>query len=211
LTIEEPNFFEMALKLHELIGQIKFADMVQGSTGHKVIPVDVDDDPYIRLLIGSLRNAMERYKLNALQSNKVYAGNRMNDVGMSIKNDIAFTLQNTLKYFDAKRIAGVGYPDIEITSRSTLTPPHPTTYLEIKASTMDKDSAFRYLYYSSLGRVQRDAYHLLLDLEMSRKGESNHWVVKDAHVIDLSKVPWTLNTRFEATKRDVYKKEAVLF
>jgi hypothetical protein len=210
LTIEEPNFFEIALKLHELIGQIKFTDMVYLSTGHKVLVVDRANDPYIRLLIETLQNAVERYKLNSLQSNKAFGGNRMNDVGMSIKNDVAFMLQNSLTNFDAKRIAGVGYPDIEITSRSTLTP-HPTAYLEIKASTMDKDSAFRYLYYSSLGRVQRDAYHLLLDLVMAKKGEGNYWMVKDAHLMDLSKVPWSLNTRFEATKRDVYKKEAVLF
>ena len=102
-----------------------------------------------------------------------------------------------------KRLAKSGYPDIEISYG------HLVAYLEIKTSSVQEKSGFRYFYYTSGTKINQTARHLLLDIAVTQENPG-YWKVDKWSLSDLSKLTVKLKNEFNASKTDLMDERAKL-
>jgi hypothetical protein len=189
-----------AFHLSKVVGDVPFQKAVRESSGFVVIPFDAADE-LDKELMTNLHTVLHKF-LKTLANTKLrLQGNRVNEVGRRIEELLVNELNKPP--FTVRKLGSSGYPDIEINHRGR------TIYLEMKTSTLDENSSFRYFYYTNGKKIKCNAKHLLLDMKVSEESP-HYWKVEKWTLSDLSRLKLRLKCEFNASKSDLLDREAQL-
>jgi hypothetical protein len=189
-----------AFRLSKEVGDVLFQEAVRESSGFIVIPFDVNDEldkDLIRIFYNTLNNFLK----TLTNTRSRLQGNRVNEIGRRIEELLVNELDKQPLY--VKKLGSSVYPDIEIDHRGR------TIYLEMKTSTLDENSSFRYFYYTNGKKIKCNAKHLLLDIKVSEESP-HYWKVEKWALSDLSKLKLRLKCEFNASKNDLLDKQVRL-
>lgn len=184
--------------LSKELGKVDFPLIVKLSTGYDVIPVNSSNESD-KKLIDILDSILKKFLRTSASTRSRYQGNRINEVGRRIEETIVNEI-NKLP-LSVKRLAKPGYPDIEISYGDLI------AYLEMKTSSVNKKSGFRYFYYTSDDKLEKNARHLLLDIAVTEESPG-YWKVDRWSLSDLSKLTVRLKNEFNASKTDLMDERA---
>jgi hypothetical protein len=179
-------------RLSKQVGHVPFSDVIRESTGFEVIPIDEENEEDKELL-RHIRYALASFVRLTVKAEQRFRGNRINEVGRRFENMIVEEVKKTP--IEIRKLGSGGYPDFELRQGQNR-----MTYLEIKSTADPKseESTFRAFYYSSGRKVQSDARHLLVKVQMQE--ESNkYWKVLAWELHDLSNLQVGLKTEFNTS------------
>jgi hypothetical protein len=186
--------------LSKEVGYVTFHELVKISSGFYVIPFDATDQldkDLMRILTDTLRQFLK----TLANTRSRLQGNRVNEVGRRIEELLVNELNK--QPLSVKRLGSSGYPDIEISHGGRM------IYLEMKTSSLDENSSFRYFYYTSGKKIKYNAKHLLLDITVTEESP-HYWKIEKWDLSDLSRLKLRLKCEFNASKSDLLDKEARL-
>jgi hypothetical protein len=189
-----------AFLLSKAVGEVSFKDAVRESSGFVVIPFDAADE-LDKELMTNLHTVLNKFLKTLTNTKSRLQGNRVNEVGRRIEELLVNELNKPP--LTVKKLGRSGYPDIEINHKER------TIYLEMKTSTLDENSSFRYFYYTNGKKIKCNAKHLLLDIKVSEESP-HYWKVEKWVLSDLSRLKLRLKCEFNASKSDLLDREARL-
>jgi hypothetical protein len=189
-----------AFLLSKAVGYVRFQEVVKESSGFIVIPFDATDE-LDKDLMRTLNNTLSKFLKTLTNTRSRLQGNRVNEVGRRIEELLVNELNK--QPLCVKKLGSSGYPDIEISHRGRI------IYLEMKTSSLDENSSFRYFYYTNGKKIKCNAKHLLLDIIVSEESP-HYWKIEKWALSDLSRLKLRLKCEFNASKSDLLDKEARL-
>jgi hypothetical protein len=189
-----------ALLLSKAVGYVRFQEVVKESSGFIVIPFDATEE-LDKDLMRTLNNTLSKFLKTLTNTRSRLQGSRVNEVGRRIEELLVNELNKQPLY--VKKLGSSGYPDIEISHRGRI------IYLEMKTSSLDENSSFRYFYYTNGKKIKCNARHLLLDIIVSEESP-HYWKIEKWALSDLSRLKLRLKCEFNASKSDLLDKEARL-
>lgn len=186
--------------LSKAVSDVTFQKVVKESSGFIVIPFDATDE-LDKELVRSLGTILGKSLKTLTNTRSRLQGNRVNEVGRRIEELLVNELNKPP--LTVKKLGSSGYPDIEISHMGRI------IYLEMKTSSLDEKSSFRYFYYTDGKKIKCDARHLLLDISV-REENPHYWKIEKWALSDLSGLRLHLKCEFNATKSDLLDNEARL-
>lgn len=185
-------------RLSKQVGHVPFSEVVRESSGFEVIPIDEDNDEDNELL-RHLRYALSSFIRLTEKAEQRFRGNRINEVGRRFENMIVEEVKKTP--IEIRKLGSAGYPDFELKQGQNR-----ITYLEIKSTADPKsdESTFRAFYYSSGKKIQADARHLLVKIQMEEEA-NKYWKVLAWELRDLAKLDIHLKTEFSTSFAGIHK------
>jgi hypothetical protein len=186
--------------LSKAVGYVRFQDVVKESSGFIIIPFDATDE-LDKDLMRTLNITLDKFLKTLTNTRSRLQGNRVNEVGRRIEELLVNELNKQPLF--VKKLGSSGYPDIEISHRGRI------IYLEMKTSSLDENSSFRYFYYTNGKKIKCNAKHLLLDIIVSEESP-HYWKIEKWALSDLSMLKLRLKCEFNASKSDLLDKEARL-
>lgn len=167
-----------AFLLSKVVGYVTFDEVVRASSGFIVIPFDATDklDKELRR---SLDNSLSKFLKTLTNKRFRLQGNRVNGVGRRIEELLVNELNKPP--LSVKKLGSSGYPDIEISHMGRI------IYLEMKTSSLNETSSFRYFYYTNGKKIKCNAKHLLLDITVSEESP-HYWKIEKWASSDLSRL-----------------------
>lgn len=187
--------------MREGVDDVPLPLIVEVFSGHSVIP-----------WTGEERAALERVSSTVLDSiNELgVRADRVNEAGNRVESFVETALQN--HGFATGRPAGPsgqvhssGYPDLEAALGGH------SFYIEVKSyNTTTVRSTQRTFYVSPSAdfKVTRDAFHLLIAIELAE--EDGSYFARSVKWVDLSGLKCDLKYELNASNRDLYNPEAGL-
>jgi hypothetical protein len=186
--------------LSKAVGYVRFQDVVKESSGFIIIPFDATDE-LDKDLMRTLNITLDKFLKTLTNTRSRLQGNRVNEVGRRIEELLVNELNKQPLF--VKKLGSSGYPDIEISHRGRI------IYLEMKTSSLDENSSFRYFYYTNGKKIKCNAKHLLLDIIVSEESP-HYWKIEKWALSDRSMLKLRLKCEFNASKSDLLDKEARL-
>jgi hypothetical protein len=205
------------MSLRETIGVIqgykrmRFTDLVSQTTGWRVTEIDPKHDSF---LIREIARAMNQFMSESNTFIQRYRGNRVNDIGMRLKDEIWNRLARSFYRIEAHevndysidihRLRQPGYPDFRIWCNDPTEGKY-GAYLTLKLTSQlegGSDNSQRYLYYTTGSKINMSARHLVLDLLVSEESPK-YWQVCKWVLKDLYEVRMNVKLEFSATKQDL--------
>lgn len=178
--------------LSKRLGKVDFNELVECSSGYKVIRYDKDDTEHQRLLL-NLTKALNNFVQTSRKAVR-FVGNRINDIGSNLEETITQEMRKV--NLDSDKLPVSGYPDLLVKCGSLR------AYMEVKSSSMkDKKVNHRLFYYTSGKKVKLDALHLLLQIRLSEERDKT-WIVDDWTLRDLFSLKVGLKSEFNANQKD---------
>jgi hypothetical protein len=189
---------------------LPFRDVIQATTGHRILPLDTNDPAHAELC-QKLRHAaalagerLRQHGLSAARANE--AGNQLEPFVRAALREAG--LATRVPANAAGRAQVAGYPDLEITG------PLPC-YLELKTySAATANTTQRSFYYSPSAspKVTRDALHLLLAYELEKSDQGGQTVFAPVHwkLISLHDLEVDLKFEFNQSNRGLYNQPQAL-
>ncbi len=183
---------------------LSFAEVIQATTGHRIIPLDTNHPAHRALhqrVLAAAADAGERARRAGIVSTRANeAGNGMEAFVKAAL--LAAGLTNRTPVTTAGSEQAVGYPDVEILS-------DPPCYLELKTySATTANTTQRSFYFSPSERpkVTRDALHLLLAYQLERTQRNGQIVFLPVHwkLITLEDLKVELKFEFNQSNRGLY-------
>jgi len=193
---------------------VPFGEVIQSSTGKRVIPIDPGDEvdteilDAIRRAIGQVLTRMNRAdsltnqesRINECSAHFEEALRHYLNAQPGIECELPRTLEGNLQR--------PGYPDLRLVHQ----PSGRVAYLDPKLVEEDAlGSSLRTFYYTpakETGKVLDDAHHLLIGIE--HDGNTGRWKFLRWHLVDLSGFKVRLKAEFQADNRDIYRPELIL-
>lgn len=193
---------------------VPFRELVELSTGRRVIPVDPSDpvDELVLRLVGeAVDESLRRFNAPGSITNEI---GRINEVSSHFEDalleiiDAMPELSCELPRNAAGNLQRAGYPDLLIR--------HPPSgrvyYLDPKlVAEGSMTSSLRTFYYTprgETGKILFDASHLLVGIE--HDGNTGQWQFLRWHLVDLSDFLVSLKAEFQASNRDLYRSELIV-
>ena len=202
--VEEKNTEESLSEIFHLsktVGRVAFSKLVEASSGFSVIPVDTKNDKLDKELLSTLDSILSEFLKRSTRTGARSKSARVNEVGRRLEESLVHELNK--QPLSVRQLKSSGYPDIEVVhGRRKI-------YLEMKTSSVTKESGLRYFYFSSGKKIKSDAKHLLLDITVSEE-DPHHWKIENWAMSDLSRLKLRLKCEFNASKKDLLDKEARL-
>lgn len=189
-----------------------FGEVVEAATGRRVIPVDPEADKEWLLQINRILDDV----LTSINepTHPIHDVRRVNEASRFIEEELAGRLAGIpgWKCDYPETVAGdiqrAGYPDLQVTL-----PDGAIVYLDPKVYASDsRTSSFRSFYYepkTHTNKINSDARHLLIGFaHLSKPGAQR--IFESWDLTDVSGLPVRLKLEFQASNRDVYRKEAIV-
>lgn len=195
------ELIKSAVKASEILKNITFPELVEATSGYKVISLDRSNEKDVELLNNLIKSANHLIEI-CNRTRRRFQGNRINEVGNAIEEEFVQELRTTS--LKPQLLVEKGYPDMNITDRYDR-----KTYLESKATSRNWDDTFRSFYYTSGKKITADARHLLIGWKVEEERDK-YWKIVDWKLVDLSDLKLQLKSEFNASNRDVYIKTDVL-
>lgn len=193
---------------------ILFSEVVEATSGKKIIPFDRDNADDARILAG-VGQAMDEVlsKMNAPES-EVHRIARINEVSGHFEN-LMQKLLNGMPDFSCDfprtksgQVLRSGYPDLRLVDK----PSGKICYLDPKLyAEGSRESSFRTFYFEpkkETNKVNDDARHLIVGIAHAR--DSKGWKFLRWELIDLAHFRVKLKAEFEGSNRDMYRRDAVV-
>jgi len=199
-------------KFLEPIRGVPFTVAIKALTGFSVLVFDPASGENKKLL-GQLSKAAQLGGQKAFHEG-IFTG-RPNEAGNQIEPFVIQALRQVGLEADkpiskSGKKKAAGYPDIEIKSEGGR-----IAYLDCKTyNTKTKNQSFRTFYFSPSEdpKITRDAFHLLMSFELDtaeRKGK-RAFIPISWQIYTLDKLVIQVKHEFNASNKDLYKKEALL-
>lgn len=163
----------------EISGNISFPEVVKGTTGYRVVPLDLNN-PDDKQLFREIEKAAKDFITYVERTGTRFRGNRINEIGKKIEEVFVGELKKT--NLIPKKLSKSGYPDIQILDSNNC-----ITYLESKATSKDWSSTFRSFYYTNGNKIKSDAHHLLIGWKIEEE-TGKYWKVVGWKLCDLAKL-----------------------
>ncbi len=202
------------LKEDQSLTGIPFSDVIDATSGKKVIPFDPQDADDQRILakIGEALDEVLK-QANAPES-ELKTIKRINEVSSRFENLLNEKL-NEIPDFTCdfpKTVSGQvqrsGYPDLRIVDKATGR----VCYLDPKLyAENSRASSFRSFYFEpkrDTNKVNDDAHHLVVGIAHDRNAEG--WRFLRWELIDLSRFRVKLKAEFQGSNRDMYRPESIV-
>ncbi|MFQ6060547.1 MAG: hypothetical protein ACE5KV_04500 [Thermoplasmata archaeon] len=191
------NIVKQAVSLRD----VPFPTVVEATSGHRVIPINLDDVKDIELIDLVIR-AAKNFLSICQRTGRTYKGADPRNISRPLEEE--FVQEMDRVGLSAERLGGAGYPDHKLTDNYGR-----PVYFETKVSTQITIGSARSFYYSSGKKIKEDAPHLLIGWEIEEESP-NHYAVKGWKLVDLYYLGVSLKTEFNANNLEIYKEEASL-
>jgi hypothetical protein len=180
--------------LSKELGKVSFQQIVYESTGFNIVPINTNDTND-KILVDILQNIIKSFLKTSKSARSRYHGDRVNEVGRRIEEVLVHEMNK--QPLTVTKLVKPGYPDIQILQENNR-----VTYLELKTSSINEKSGFRYFYYTSGNKIKSNARHLLLNISVTEESPK-YWKIDNWVLSDLSKLEVKLKCEFNASKTDI--------
>ncbi|MCL2040012.1 MAG: hypothetical protein FWG85_06250 [Bacteroidetes bacterium] len=194
---------------------LSFKLIIEGLSGHKIIPFDKNDEKDIALL-EKLKNIaiLTGKEINEIGIKKMRPNEAGNEVEVFLKNAMikeGFKPQTPLTKKGKHKASG--YPDIEFKDQFDR-----TNYLECKTyNAKSETSSFRSFFVSPSEdfKVIEDAHHIMLSFELydvknKSSNNENIYKCKKWKVVCLADLICDVKYEFNSNNKNMYSDELVL-
>ena len=194
---------------------IPFAEVVQATTGHQVIPLNPGSETD-RALLARVGRALDKVlmQMNAPDS-PAQQPKRINEASSHFENAIKKAL-NEIEGFACdfpKTTAGKtqrsGYPDLRLVDKASGR----VVYLDPKLfAAGSRSSSLRTFYFEpkkETNKINDDAHHLIIGIEHDA-GKLGQWKFLRWELVDLSGFHVRLKAEFQGSNKDLYRPEAIV-
>jgi len=205
------------------IEEISFSTFVRVISGCRIIPINLakDDD---KELINDLAKACIMVLKNIKKTGGIRTVDgkipkRVNEVGNHIEHYVKKALNQygyaiTPKTKSNKQ-KSTGYPDIEFWYRGKKEGNRRIVYIEVKTFDERNINSSHRTFYASPSKdeegikIKFDAPHLCLSFKIGKINDN--YYASGFKIIDLSKLKGGIKREFNASNRDLYKKDLILY
>ncbi len=214
---EDPveRFTEWFLEHGEALEDVRFAEVVEAATDHKVLPVDPAHPADARLLV-ALERALDRVLATlADPDHPIHAEGRVNEISRHIEDALREALSGVdgldcePPRTEAGDVQRSGYPDLRLEDRKSGR----VFYLDPKVYKVGSEtSSFRTFYFEpkdETNKILDDASHLIIGVPHGGKVEAR-WILNGWRVVDLSSFRVRLKAEFQASNRAIYRESATV-
>ncbi len=195
--------------------EVPFSELIASVSGKRIIPID-KNVPEERALIEDLSHVIGEVVEELSRSNSpIRQEKRINEVSRHVEDALLTKLSLHpdwgcgIPVNAAGRVQRTGYPDL----RAFHHPSQRVIYLDPKLfATGSQNSSLRTFYYTprrATSKVTEDASHLLIGIE--HDGITGEWEMLSFQIVDLCTFQVRLKAEFQASNRDLYGGEGVLF
>lgn len=176
--------------------------IIDALTGHRVVPWKGESRETLLAVAKKVEQLIAAGEIEASRVNE--AGNKVESIVIEAMSSLGIRAGRPRA--ESGRGRSTGYPDLEAEIGGT------NFYIEVKtfsAATIDSSQRSFYLSPSTDFKVTRDAVHLLVAIELfpssrgSYRAQSVRW-------LDLSGLRCDLKYEFNASNRDLYRRESGL-
>jgi hypothetical protein len=191
-----------------------FSDVIKGATGHRIIPLEPDeqtDQEILEAVKDTMHETLTR--MNAPGS-PVRGLPRINEASRFFEDAMGEILNNRAGFACTipRNAEGVaqrsGYPDLRLVHEKTGR----VTYIDPKLfEAKSRNSSLRTFYFEPKTRTNKvldDAHHLLVGI--AHDGNDGAWKFLQWHVVDLSDFHVGFKAEFQAGNKDLYRPELII-
>jgi len=196
------DLISSAIKLSKEIGEVSFPELVKATTDYQVIPLDIWNSNEDRILFDAITKAAIDLTKLCERTRRRFQGDRINEVGRAIEEEFVQELRKTKLY--PELLGKAGYPDMKIIDQYGR-----VTYLESKAVSKDWTSSLRAFYYTDGSKIDSDARHLLIGWNIVEERDK-YWRIVGWRLSDLSQLKVKLKAEFNASYKELYKRDLVI-
>ena len=197
------------------LDSVSFAEVVEASTGHRVIPVDQEDEFIRGQLLPAMVAVMDRVLAVMNEaSSPAQARGRINEVSGDFEKAIRKQLDALDGFrcqFATKADGGTqrsGYPDLLLIHDSGR-----RLYLDPKVfASKSRHSSFRTFYYEpkrETNKITSDAHHLVVGIEHEGKIDGL-WRFVSWELVDFSGMKVRLKAEFQSSNREMYRSGSLI-
>jgi hypothetical protein len=193
---------------------ILFADVINATSGRRVVPIDRKDKDTARIL-AAVGVALDEVlaQMNEPES-PAKKQKRVNEMSKHFEDALATRL-NAAPGFECgfpKTAAGnaqrSGYPDLRLVDTATGRVLYLDPKLYAKGSRRSSLRTFYFTPKRSTNKVNDDAHHLVVAIEHEKTGADVHFTRWE--LVDLSAFRVRLKAEFEGSNADMYRDDAVV-
>lgn len=208
-------FIDWMLEDESRLENVRFAEVVEAVSGQRILPVDATNTVDAEMLVhlGSVIDAM-LLDLSRPE-HPVHQAGRINETSRYIEEYLLEHL-NKADFLNCHipvnatgSLQRSGYPDL----RLKHLPSGRVFYLDPKVyKNTSESSSFRTFYFAPKGATNKildEASHLILGISHGGKVDGR-WQFETWQLVDLVNFRVRLKAEFQASNRDLYRKEAVL-
>jgi hypothetical protein len=189
---------------------IPFPIAIKALTGFKVLTFEAKENKELLdlLIKASHLGGQRAFKEGIFTVRPNEAGNQIEPFVMEALREVGLNADKPLSKSGIRKVAG--YPDIEVRDKSGQ-----IIYIDCKTyNTKTKDQTFRTFYFSPSKdpKITKDAFHLLIsfELDMAERKEKRVFVPISWQIYTLDKLKVQVKHEFNASNKDLYKKENLL-
>ncbi len=191
-----------------------FSQVVESSSGKKVLPFNTET-PSHAVVLAQIKLAIDKaiVTLNKADS-PIKKLRRINEASRYFEDLLLIEIEKhpqltcTIPLNRQGKAQRSGYPDMRIEHIASKA----VFYLDPKLyEKKSRSSSFRTFYYEPKTRTMKildDAVHLLLGI--SHDGVNGDWSFTNWELVDLSKFKVRLKAEFQASNKDLYRKENLI-
>jgi hypothetical protein len=189
---------------------IPFSEVLAATTGKKILPVP-PDAPWIKRLAAVLDRT-----LSAMNdpSHPIHRVGRINEASRFIEDQLMLDCNKEAAGPAASRAPQQAMSNAVATRICALfSRINPWFFSTSSSSRVDqKPARFATFYYepkSTTSKVQDDAHHLLVGVQHNG-GEGGQIRFEEWDLVDVSKIEVQLKAEFQATNKDIYRRDTIL-
>lgn len=192
------------------LGRVTLAEVVEATTGKKVLPFPAEGDAVAARILAAVKNALVT---SLEQANAAKKPSRINEASRFFEDRLRELLGSTPGFScdwpktSEGKTQRSGYPDLRLVHQASGR----VTYLDPKVYVHDSaDSSFRTFYYEpaeGTGKITEDAHHLILGI--AHDGKTGAWKFTGWKIVDAGNLSLQLKAEFNASNRELYGPDAV--
>ncbi|HRQ90522.1 MAG TPA: hypothetical protein PLA50_17135, partial [Bacteroidia bacterium] len=193
---------------------VPFAELVEISTGKRVLPIDAEDPIDAEILSGideALGHVLARFNV---PDSITHRAPRINEVSAYFEAalieeiDRLPELECSYPRTAQGNLQRAGYPDLMIRHRESGRVAYLDPKLVQQGSLASDLRTFYFTPSVQTRKVLHDAHHLLVGIE--HDGNTGKWRYLRWHLVDLSRFKVRLKAEFQASNQDLYRPELII-
>lgn len=196
---------EMRQRIRDMVGGMKDVPLpliIEALTEHRVLPWQGQGRDTLLAVATRIEKLIEEQEVEAARMNE--AGNKVENIVLEAMRELGIKAGRPKA--ESGRGRAAGYPDVEAEINGVA------FYIEVKtfsAATIDSTQRSFYLSPTTDFKVTRDAVHLLVAVQLTPTARGAYRA-QSVRWLDLSGLLCDLKYEFNASNRDLYRRESGL-